>query len=309
CDVVASTLSKCAFCVQYACVVIDESAQSIEPETFGAMIRVQKAVLIGDVQQLPPTVLSTEGKKGGLEKSMFERLLLNKVPYALLTTQYRMHPQIAKFPNDNFYAGKLLNGVSEDDRSDQRLQGILPNPLFPVMFVHCKGDEFYGVSGKSYGNSQEKEVVQYLIDLFNRKGIKDNEIGIISPYSTQRELLGVAHKTIEVASVDGFQGNEKEFIIISCVRSNEQQGIGFLSDHRRLNVALTRAKRGLVIVGDAHTLISNQIFRNLMKYIYDRGNFVHVIKNEEMSGEGTPSLNETSHSSQSEDETEAEEYS
>ncbi|ELP92903.1 hypothetical protein EIN_312750 [Entamoeba invadens IP1] len=273
-DVIAATLSKAVFKIKFACAVIDESAQSIEPETFSGIMNVQKAVLIGDIQQLPPTVVSNEAKNGGLEKSMFERLLQNGVAYALLTTQYRMHPAISQFPNNNFYNGKLVDGVDEDDRFDERIEGLFPNNEFPVMFVHCKGDEFYGTSGKSYGNDEEKKVVKFMVKKLNEKNIRDDEIGIISPYATQRELLGEEHKTIEVSSVDGFQGNEKPFIIISCVRSNENRGIGFVGDHRRLNVSLTRAKYGLVIIGDAYTLMINPIFKNLMKFLYDKNCFV-----------------------------------
>ncbi|ELP91723.1 hypothetical protein EIN_520800 [Entamoeba invadens IP1] len=276
CDVIAATLTKSLSGVKFWCALIDEAAQSIEPETFSAFAKVNKIVMIGDIQQLPPTILSDEAKEGGLEKSMFERLLLNKVPYVLLNTQYLMHPAISKFSNEFFYRGKLNDGVTANERSDNRINKIFSKKEFPVMFVHCKGDEGYGSSGKSYGNDAEKEVVKFLVEKYNKEGINDEEIGIISPYSTQRDLLGEQHKTIQVASVDGFQGNEKEFIIISCVRSNSKGGIGFLADHRRLNVALTRARKGLVMVGDAYTLRHNCIFVNFMKMVYDEKNFMSL---------------------------------
>ncbi|ELP85330.1 hypothetical protein EIN_085720 [Entamoeba invadens IP1] len=267
CEVVCATLSKQISGVKFWCTIGDEASQALEPETLKAINEVKKVVLIGDFNQLPPTVVTTKAKQGGLDLSMFERLIQNKVFTTLLNVQYRMHPAISSFPSKNFYKGNLHDGVTEQQRSDPRLDHFFPVEHWPVVFIHHEGKESVGENGASYYNVNEVGIVTAVIGELKNRGFQDRELGIISTYNSQIQLISEnieKQGNIQTSSVDSFQGSEKEIIVLSCVRSNERLGIGFVSDHRRMNVALTRARKGLVVVGNMRTLSTDQNWRKLI---------------------------------------------
>lgn len=177
-----------------------------------------------------------------------------------------MHPSLTYFPSNTFYEGTLQNGITESDR---KLNSKFPWPSNkPLFFLNLYGNEEYSASGTSYLNRTEAAAVEKIILHLEKSGILANQIGVITPYKGQRayiinylqkngQLLATNpnfYKDIEIASVDGYQGREKDYIIISCVRSNEGAGIGFLTDPRRLNVTITRARYGMIVIGNAKVL-------------------------------------------------------
>ena len=248
-------------------VVIDEVTQANEvecliPLTHGA----KKVVLIGDEHQLGPVIYNPTVLKRGLKKSLFERLKQLNLCETLLSIQYRMHPYLALFPSKAFYEGRVSSGVSIAQREDSNVmkkfifkKGNTHNKE-PTLFIHVKGTENYGGSGTSFYNEQEAEIIYKAVTKLKQCNVKDEDIGIITPYVEQKNYLLEKFEDesyIEISSVDGFQGQEKEYIFISCVRSNNENQIGFVKDERRLNVAITRARKGLIIVGNAECLRAN----------------------------------------------------
>ena len=185
-----------------------------------------------------------------------------------------MHPAISKFPNDQFYNGRLEDGVSAANRAAPA--GLLwPDWDNPVAFLPVKGGELVSPDGTSRENPTEVSWIIRLLDDFLDAGeLEKGDIGVITPYAGQvraiRHSMREDLDDIEVRSVDGYQGREKEVIIFSCVRSNDDGNIGFLSDPRRLNVALTRAKRGLIVIGDPDTLRSDPIWTKWLEYVSSR---------------------------------------
>ena len=240
-------------------VLVDEATQATEPATLVPIVRgARQVVLIGDHRQLPPTVISRRSEEGGLSRSLFERMIKMGIEPLMLTTQYRMHPAISEFPNSRFYESRLENGVSETDRLAPK--GLIwPDWDVPIAFLPVEGGEVLSPDGASKENPAEASwVVSLLLNLLKAGELREKDIGIITPYAGQvrtiRDQMPENLQSVEVRTVDGYQGREKEVIIFSCVRSNINGNIGFLSDARRLNVALTRAKRGLVVVGNPTTL-------------------------------------------------------
>lgn len=221
-------------------VLIDEAGQSTEPSCLIPISKAKKAVLVGDHKQLPPTIISQDAKE--LSVSLFERMI-GKCRYVLLDTQYRMHPLINEFPSKTFYEGKLK---SFEKNASKRLNSPFSKN---VVFLECNGEEKRHQT--SYYNEKEAEKVRELVNKYIALGISPENIGVISPYSEQVRKLDDLE--VEVNTIDGFQGREKDLIIISLVRTN---GMGFLKDLRRLNVALTRAIKELVVLG--HSSIAKE---------------------------------------------------
>ncbi|GMJ04492.1 hypothetical protein HRI_004118300 [Hibiscus trionum] len=248
-------------------VVIDEAAQLKECES---AIPLQlpglvHSILVGDEQQLPATVLSNVSNKADFGRSLFQRLTTLGHSKHLLNIQYRMHPWISCFPNACFYDNNILDAATVKHKSYEK--HYLPWPMFgPYSFIHVTGREEQDGVAHSRRNMIEVAVVQRLVQtLFTawKKLRKRLTVGIISPYSAQvvsiQEKLGRKYEkadgfVVKVKSVDGFQGGEEDIIIISTVRSNHTGAIGFISSSQRTNVALTRAKHCLWIVGDGRTL-------------------------------------------------------
>jgi len=217
--------------------IVDEAGQLTEPLTLGLILRARRFVLIGDDRQLPPVV-----RTHGLAHSMFERLKRETENVTLLETQYRMHPQIMDVSNRLFYEGRLKSGVGELDRQ--------PPDGMPVVFIPVESSR----DGRS--NIDEARAVVDLVRSFTRgRGIAPETIGVVSPFRAQVVLLRqmLADTGVTVDTVERFQGGERDIMILSLVRS---RGTGFVFDDRRLNVAITRARRKLVLV--AHP----ELFRN-----------------------------------------------
>ncbi|CAL0314338.1 unnamed protein product [Lupinus luteus] len=259
-------------------VLIDESTQATEPECLIPLVLgVKQVVLVGDHCQLGPVIMCKKAARAGLAQSLFERLVLLGVKPIRLQVQYRMHPCLSEFPSNSFYEGTLQNGVTVNERQSSGIDFPWPVPNRPMLFYVQMGQEEISASGTSYLNRTEAANVEKIVTTFLKSGVVPSQIGVITPYEGQRayivnhmsrngSLRQQLYKEIEVASVDSFQGREKDYIILSCVRSNEHQGIGFLNDPRRLNVALTRARYGIVILGNPKVLSKQPLWNGLLTH-------------------------------------------
>jgi len=244
--------------------LFDEAAQATELATLVPICRgASQVVLCGDQCQLPPTVGVDSVRGQGLELSLFERLAaVSYKPHVLLEAQHRMNPAISAFPRAVFYAGRLLDGIGAEDRPPPK--GFSwPNVDMPLCFLPTCGSERR--EGDSLCNDSEADRVIAVVQDFLRGGLEPAQVGIVTPYAAQVRLLrnrlarvglptSCERGGVETNSVDGYQGREKDAIVISTVRSSSAGGLGFVADWRRANVALTRAKRGLVVIGDPATL-------------------------------------------------------
>ncbi|KAJ7517717.1 hypothetical protein O6H91_21G037200 [Diphasiastrum complanatum] len=259
-------------------VLIDESTQATEPECLIPLVLgAKQLVLVGDHCQLGPVIMCKKAARAGLAQSLFERLVLLGVKPIRLQVQYRMHPCLSEFPSNSFYEGTLQNGITMNERLSSGIDFPWPAPNRPMFFYVQMGQEEISASGTSYLNRTEAANVEKIVSTFLKSGVNPVQIGVITPYEGQRAYI-VSHmarngalrqqlyKDIEVASVDSFQGREKDYIILSCVRSNEHQGIGFLNDPRRLNVALTRARFGIVILGNPKVLSKQNLWNSLLTH-------------------------------------------
>jgi regulator of nonsense transcripts 1 len=268
--------------MKFRTVLIDESTQSAEPECMIPLVLgCKQVVLVGDHQQLGPVIMNKKAATAGLNQSLFERLVILGCSPIRLQVQYRMHPCLSEFPSNMFYEGSLQNGVTMQDRIRRDVDFPWPVGDNPMMFWSNLGVEEISASGTSYLNRTEAQNVEKIVTRFFKAGVQPGDIGIITPYEGQRSYVVSSmqatgsfkkenYKEVEVASVDAFQGREKDFIILSCVRSNDHQGIGFLSDPRRLNVALTRAKYGLVILGNPKVLSKHPLWHHLLLHFKER---------------------------------------
>lgn len=257
---------------KFSIVLIDEATQATEPSALVPIVKgARQLILVGDHKQLPPTVTSQRAEEGGLDIPLFERLLSNGLPAHMLTTQYRMHPTIREFPSSRFYENRLDDGCSSSDRPP--VAGFLwPDWDKPVAFVPVHGVEIEEESGSSRSNMDEAAVVVKVVnDLLAPGDLSSEDIGVISPYAGQVRLIRSMFEDqiegLEVKSVDGYQGREKEIIVLSTVRANEAGKVGFLSNYRRLNVALTRAKRGLIVIGDDRTLRNDPTWASWLDWV------------------------------------------
>ena len=259
---------------KFSIVLIDEATQATEPSSLVPIVKgARQLILVGDHKQLPPTVTSQSAESSGLSISLFDRMLKNGMTAHMLTKQYRMHPTIREFPSARFYDNRLEDGCSATERPPAA--GFLwPDWDKPVAFVPVHGSEIHEDAGSSRSNMDEAAVViQVVRDLLLPGDLKIEDIGIISPYAGQvrllREMLGDDFHSLEIKTVDGYQGREKEIIILSTVRSNSEGKVGFLSNYRRLNVALTRAKRGLIVIGDDRTLRNDSTWDSWLSWVED----------------------------------------
>eukprot|EP01132_Coremiostelium_polycephalum_P003626 gene3626-4516_t len=270
-------------------VLIDESTQASEPESLiPFMLGAKQVILVGDHCQLGPVLLCKKVSEAGLSRSLFERLIHLGHHPVRLTTQYRMHPSLSEFPSNMLYEGQLVNELSYKEHASQ-ISFPWPQPNHPMFFYNSTGPEEISSSGTSFINRTEASICEKIVTKFLELGAHPSQIGIITPYEGQRAFIvnnmqktgkvsiTELYREIEVASVDSFQGREKDFILLSCVRSNDGQGIGFLQDPRRLNVALTRARFGLIILGNARVLSKDLLWNNL----------IHHFKNREVLVEGS----------------------
>ncbi len=285
CTTTSSSASRALENKEFDLCVIDEATQASEPSCLIPAVKADKLVMAGDHKQLPPTIMNEKAKKEGLSETMFERLvaLYGEEIKTLLEVQYRMHEKIMRFSDDEFYQGKVIADGSVkkhtlNDILDQTPDGKFDNILDfdePIVFVNTAGD--MQERSKSGSTSKENPGEAVLSSNFSERyieiGIDPTDIGIITPYDDQTDLISkkIDEKALEVDTVDGFQGREKEIIILSLTRSNNRDNIGFLKDLRRLNVSLTRAKRKLIVIGDRDTLSTHPVYESLFEYIEKEG--------------------------------------
>ncbi|TWT35137.1 ATP-dependent RecD-like DNA helicase [Posidoniimonas corsicana] len=263
-------------------VVIDEACQSTEPALWQAALRADRVVLGGDHCQLPPTVLSKEAQREGFGVSPMERLVnrLGGDVFRRLTVQYRMNGALMRFSSDYFYDGQLTADVSAAGRRLADMPGVdAPDDQHPIIeFWDTAGaswDEELEPDGESKRNPREADWVKLQVEQFLAAGVHPDQIAVIAPYAAQVRLLRnrLPIDGLEIDTVDGFQGREKEVVIITLVRSNRTGEIGFLADERRTNVALTRAKRALRVIGDSATLGGNPFYALLLEYFQQEGEY------------------------------------
>jgi superfamily I DNA and/or RNA helicase len=256
-------------------VVLDEASQATEPLSWVPLTLAKKAVFAGDANQLPPTIYSKEAAEGGLAVTLFDRLkdLLPANAQTLLRVQYRMHESIMKFPSEQFYEGKLIAHESVARHTADELPGVASTPLTctPVTYVDTAGagfDEAWNDLLESRENKGEAALAVKILYELLAAGMKARNVAILTPYVAQAKLLKtmVREPGLEIGSVDGFQGREKEAVILSLVRSNEGGQIGFLGDMRRLNVAITRARRCLIVIGDGVTIARHPVYAQFVAH-------------------------------------------
>ncbi len=256
--------------------VIDEVSQSLEPECWNAILLAKRVILAGDHMQLPPTVKSPEAEKLGLSRTLLDHTIPHAAYGGLLDTQYRMHDAILAFSNLKFYGGQLKSGPNVGGRTLRDDN----EPLIYLDTVGCSFEEAMDEASRSYHNKGEFFIIREHI-LLHRERLLGASIGIISPYAAQVRHItdqiaddaDLRAMDIEVNSIDGFQGQEKQIIYISLVRSNEAADIGFLKDERRLNVALTRAQNKLIVIGDSGTVGVHPLYADLIDYITATGHY------------------------------------
>lgn len=290
--VIASTLvgsaNRLLDGMKFGTLFIDEAAQALEAACWIPMRRVSRVVLAGDHRQLPPTVKSMAALKGGLGKTLMERIVENKPEcVTLLNVQYRMNDEIMRFSSDWFYNGKVTTA-----QEITRRKSIL-NFDRPILWLDT-GQIDFGADepgskeqfvGENFGRINKGEATLTLDSLqayftkIGKQRILDEQIdvGVISPYRAQvqylrrlimkREFFKPYRRLITVNTVDGFQGQERDIILISMVRANENGEIGFLRDLRRMNVAMTRARMKLIILGDVATLTRHPFYKKLWEYV------------------------------------------
>ena len=277
---------------KFGTLFIDEAAQALEAACWIPIRRVSRVIFAGDHCQLPPTIKSYAALKAGLDKTLMERIVENKPEVVtLLKMQYRMNEEIMRFSSDWFYGNQVESApevkyrsildldipmswidTSQFDISDN--PDNLATPLFREEFV-----------GESFGriNKAEAELTLLTLESYFQKIGKQRilderlDVGIISPYRAQvqylrrllkkREFFKPYRSLISVNTVDGFQGQERDIILISLVRANDEGQIGFLRDLRRMNVAITRARMKLIILGDASTMTRHPFYKRLYDYI------------------------------------------
>ena len=282
--VIASTLVGSANRIlegqKYATLFIDEAAQALEAACWIPIRRATRVVFAGDHCQLPPTVKSYEALREGLGVTLMERIVRQKPDaVTLLTTQYRMNEDIMRFSSEWFYHGKVES--APDVRHRSVLDYDIPMLWIDTADMSCR-EEFVG---ESYGRINKTEArltlaaLQLYFDKVGRERILSEriDVGIISPYRAQVQFLRHLIKAdpwfkpyrhlITVNTVDGFQGQERDIILISLVRANDEGQIGFLRDLRRMNVAMTRARMKLIILGDAPTMTRHPFYKRLYEYI------------------------------------------
>ncbi len=280
-DVILATNSSSALeaiaRVKFDVAIIDEASQATIPSVLIPIAKAHRFILAGDHKQLPPTIISD--RAGALSKTLFEELIrIYPFKSQLLNIQYRMNSLLMKFPNEEFYNNGLKSDSSVDDIN---IRDILDSHQDEdaLLFIDTSdisdNRERHLKDSKSIVNEIEAEIAIRLADDYLKDGVDEADIGIISPYADQVKIIQ-DNTPIEVKTVDGFQGREKEIIIISTVRSNDNGNIGFLSDLRRLNVAITRAKRKLIIIGNRETLITNPTYARLIKFCEEENLLVKV---------------------------------
>lgn len=269
----------------FSTLFIDEAAQALEPMCWIPITRCNKVVFAGDHFQLPPTVKSKAAENEGLKETLFEHCMQIPGASIMLDTQYRMHAHIMNFSNQKFYGNKLKAHYSVEKNllSHDAAEQLLNTAVTFIDTAGCGYNEILNPESLSISNPEEAQLLLKHLKLLLKEYTLTNttktkiSIGIISPYKEQVEHLtqlvaadeeiNTYQFPITIKTVDGFQGQERDVIYISLVRCNEQKEIGFLSDIRRMNVALTRAKKRLVVIGDSATLANHKFYSDFLDYV------------------------------------------
>ncbi|MEF8879813.1 MAG: IGHMBP2 family helicase [Candidatus Thermoplasmatota archaeon] len=287
CSTTSSSASEALKDFEFDICVIDEATQAVEPSCLIPMVKCDKVVMAGDHKQLPPTILNEEANKEGLSDTLFERLLAlyGDEVKSLLTVQYRMNEKIMEFSDQCFYDGKLsadesvkthtLQELVENEvKGGEYIEKVL-DPGVCLCWIDHKGDfsEKSRSDSPSKVNPGEAEIIDKLVSGLTKMGISPRMIGIITPYNDQKDLLKrlIKNEEIEIDTVDGFQGREKEVILLSLVRSNLDNSVGFLKDLRRLNVSITRARKKLVVVADSTTVCRDKTYSRFYDHVSKNG--------------------------------------
>ncbi|XP_059313666.1 probable helicase MAGATAMA 3 [Lycium ferocissimum] len=271
-------------------VIIDEAAQAVEPATLLPLSNGCKQVfLVGDPVQLPATVISPIAGKFGYCVSLFERLQRAGYPVQMLKTQYRMHPEIRNFPSREFYEEALEDGPDVEEQTKRSWHEYRCFGPFSFFDIH-DGKESQPSGSGSWQNVDE---VEFVLAMYRKLVSRypelksSSRLAIISPYRHQvkllrqkfRETFGVeSDKVVDINTVDGFQGREKDVAIFSCVRASKDKGIGFVADYRRMNVGITRARSSVLVVGSASTLRRDKRWQNLVESAEQRNALYKVSK-------------------------------
>ena len=262
----------------YSTVFIDEAGQAPEPACWIPILRAERVIMAGDHQQLPPTIKSQKASKEGLSVTLFEKIIQRQKADTMLEVQYRMNEKIMAFSNKKFYNDKL---IADDSVKDKTIGDSLAVEFIDT--AGCSFNEEAGQGTSSLINKGEADiVVKHLTTLVEENILTaKNSIGIISPYKAQVNFLEQLTeetvlfkkmgKLLSVNTIDGFQGQERDLIYISLVRSNDDGEIGFLNDLRRMNVAMTRARQKLVIIGDSATLARHPFYKDMLEYMENIG--------------------------------------
>ena len=276
CCTLVGSVSRHIEKMRFNTVIIDEAAQALEPATWIPISKANRVVFAGDPFQLPPTVKSAEAAKKGFNVTLLEKAVKRFDNVNLLDTQYRMHNTIMGFSNQQFYNNELKSDQSVAEWQLSLSDGSLTTPMEFIDTAGCSFEEHVNPESLSYYNPEEYFVIrQHLDNLLVILGDQKVSIGIISPYREQvvsiqdaivKDFDHFPDAEIEVNTIDAFQGQERDVIYISMVRSNDSGEIGFLKDTRRMNVAMTRAKKKLIIVGDSATLASFKFYGNFLDY-------------------------------------------
>jgi len=257
---------------RFALAVVDEATQAVEPAAILALLRADRAVLAGDHLQLPPTVLSAAAQEGGLGVSLFERLaaLHGDSAKVTLAEQHRMNRLIMGYPSEALYGGALRAHPSVADHA------VDARPLEVVDTAGRGFEEETPPGSDSRQNPGEAELAAAEVARLLERGLLPREVALIAPYEAQvqrlRHLLGRwLDEGLEVDTVDGFQGRAKEAVVVSLTRSNDAGEVGFLADVRRMNVAITRARKKLVVVGDGATVSRHPFYDGFFRYAQQLG--------------------------------------
>jgi ATP-dependent RNA/DNA helicase IGHMBP2 len=281
---------------KYRTVVIDEAAQALEPSCWIPLLKASRVVLAGDPFQLPPTVKSREAAKAGLSHTLIEKCLDLLPDVQLLNTQYRMHNAIMGFSNQWFYKGALQ---SAEVAAERRLISVGADDLTffePIVFIDTAGCDFEEKTAKGsiwsasrYNHGEMMMIREHFLKLnahFSEQF--QPSIAIISPYKEQvtrleqlfaeeKDLAPYTEQAINaqvtISTIDGFQGQERDIVYLSLVRSNPKAEIGFLSDYRRMNVAMTRARKLLVVIGDSATIGKTPFYEAFLEYVEKNGRY------------------------------------
>ncbi|KAF7146268.1 hypothetical protein RHSIM_Rhsim04G0100100 [Rhododendron simsii] len=267
-------------------VIIDEAAQALEIACWIALLKGSRCILAGDHLQLPPTIQSTEAEKKGLGITLFERLtdLYGDEVTSMLTVQYRMHELIMNWSSKELYNDKVKAYPSVAAHMLHDLEGVTKTSsteptLILIDIAGCDMEEKKDEEDSTMNEGEAGVAIAHAKRLVE-SGVQASDIGIITPYAAQVVLLKMMRskegklKDVEISTVDGFQGREKEAIIISMVRSNSKKEVGFLSDRRRMNVAVTRARRQCCLVCDTETVTGDKFLKRLIEYFEEHGEYL-----------------------------------